>query len=235
MAFARMNVKTAYQVKRKAIHQRTNEDQRANLAVDFVLKLRELNMGGVGSGRGYRSRNQTTIEETKRIDVRYLKKRGFLKPGISGSLAWNVRGEPSGNIRFSTEEHQLNLSYRCREYGDDWKPVKQTIRLARTDCNYGGYRTWLCCPRCNTRVGILCCNGKLFLCRHCYELPYGSQMETRIDRMIRAKQKLESRIFIPDTYQKAKGMHQSTYKELFSQWITLESQIDEAIFSRLRT
>jgi len=192
-------------------------------------------MGGIGSGRSYRSRNQITIEETKRIDVKHLKKMGFLKPGISGSLSWNVGGEPSGDIRFSTEEYQLNLSYRWREYGDDWEPVKQTIRLARTDCNYGGYRTWLHCPRCNTRVGILCCNDKLFLCRHCYQLPYGSQMETKIDRMIRAKQKLEKRIFQPDTHQKIKGMHRATFKRFFNHWIAMENYIDAAIYSRLRT
>jgi len=189
-------------------------------------------MGGIGSGRGYRSRNQTTIEETKRIDVRYLKKRGFLKAGISGSLSWNLGGEPSGDIRFSTEEYQLNLSYRFREYGGDWEPVAQTVRLARTDCHYGSYRTWLRCPRCNTRVGILCCSGKLFLCRHCYKLPYGSQVETKIDRMIRAKQKIESRIFVSDTYRKTKGMHQATFERLYDQWISLENQVDDAIFSK---
>jgi hypothetical protein len=202
------------------------------LPVDFDLKLRELNMGGIGSGRGYRSRNQITIEETKRIDIRYLKKRGFLRPGISGSLTWNVGGEPSGDIRFSTEEHHINLNYRVRAYGDDWEPITQTIHLERTPCNFGGCRTWLRCPRCNTRVGILCCNGKLFLCRHCYKIPYGSQMETKVDRMIRAKQKLESRIFAPDTCSKTKGMHQATFERLYDQWVTLEIQIDEAIFFR---
>lgn len=190
-------------------------------------------MGGVGSGRGYHSRSQTTIEETKRIDVRHLKKMDFLRPGTSGTLSWNVGGEPAGNINFSTEEHQLNLSYRWRVYDDDWEPVEQKIRLTRTDCNYGGYRTWLRCPRCNTRVGILCCNGKLFLCRHCYQLPYGSQMETRIDRMIRAKQKIEKRIFKADTYCKIKGMHQATFDRLYNQWIWLETSIDNALFYRL--
>lgn len=44
-------------------------------------------MGGIGSGNWYRWDKRTTIEETKRIDIRYMRQQGLLKPGWSGSLS----------------------------------------------------------------------------------------------------------------------------------------------------
>ncbi len=45
-------------------------------------------MGGRGSGSYYRWQSDTTkTEETHRIDIRFLKKRGYLSAGTYGTLS----------------------------------------------------------------------------------------------------------------------------------------------------
>src|SRR5438874_8087824 len=67
------------------------------------------------------------------------------------------------------------------EYGQ----VRERITLEWTACYYGGMRPWFCCPHCQRRVGVLCCLRREVMCRHCCQLPYASQGETRVARMYR--------------------------------------------------
>lgn len=195
-------------------------------------------MGGRGSGGWYRWNKQTTIEETKRIDIRYMKKAGLLKPGFGGSLSWNRAGEPCGDIRYICFDNYLQLNFRFR-YGTDvdWQPVEQKIHFDRSRCNYGGERLWFLCPNCNRRVALLCSDGPLFLCRHCYQLPYGSQNEGEMDRLIRRKNKLGERIFAfyecGEGWGKKKGMHWKTYKRLLAQYDQLDEQWGQIMLTHL--
>ena len=96
-------------------------------------------MGGRGSGTWYRWDKRTTCEETKRIDIRYLKKQRMLRPNMAGSLSWNIGGEPCGNINYTMYENTMILNFRFRRHGEGkWEPVQQTIWFDRTRCNYGG-------------------------------------------------------------------------------------------------
>jgi hypothetical protein len=134
-------------------------------------------MGGIGSGTWYRWDKQTTLEETRRIEIAYLKKRGFLNHGVAGTLSWHCGDRPTGTINFQSYTNRLVLNYRVLAYDNEWEPVSQTIYFDSTPCNFGGTRKWLICPRCSKRVGVLSGYGKYFYCRHCYNLPYGSQRE----------------------------------------------------------
>ncbi len=196
-------------------------------------------MGGFGSGGWYRWNKATTIEEVKRIDIRFLKRRGWLtnNPNTwkSGHLTWTCGGRDSGFINFSSYHDRVELNYRYREGGNEWQPVKQTVYLESTPCHYGGSRKWFLCPLCNRRVGVLCGAGKLFLCRHCYQLPYSSQRESGLDRLISQKHKLGYRIFEDydgDGWRKKKGMHQTTFGRLLKKYWLLEEQIDASIYGR---
>ena len=196
-------------------------------------------MGGYGSGRWYRWNKQTTIEEVRRIDIRYLKKRGWLidKPGnfMSCTLSWTCQGEPNGFINVQFHFDRLELDYRFREGDGDWVPIKQTILLENTPCHYGGSRKWFTCPECHNRVGILCGAGQLFLCRHCYQLPYGSQMESGLDRLISKKHKLGNKIFEDydgSGWRKRKGMQCNTFDRLYACYAELEDQIDTSLYNQ---
>ena len=61
--------------------------------------------------------------------------------------------------------------------------------------------------------------GKLFLCRQCYRLPYGSQRESDLDRLSRKANKIRRRLGSPagimnEIGPKPKGMHRRTYDRL---------------------
>jgi len=177
-------------------------------------------MGGRGSGSLYRwGGSKTTTESQKRIDIRWLKKKGYLRAGTMGSLSWSCRGEQTGSIMYSMVEEGMFLNYRYRKNGGNWETVEQRIFFDRTPCNYGGTRTWFLCPHCRKRVVVLYGAGKLFLCRHCYDLTYGSQQEGVVDRMMRKQWKIRERLgasnaLVDPILFKPKGMHQKTFDRL---------------------
>lgn len=169
----------------------------------------------------------TPIDATRCIDIKFLKSLGSLDRRSSGTLNWNRGGEPCGFINYRHSNDVLQLNYRFRENGSDWQPVKQTINILKTPCNYGGHRKWLECPNCKRRVGILAGADVYFACRHCYKLAYGSQNETKADRLIRAKEKIGKQIFEDyshgEGYFKKKGMHQKTFDRLYLKYQWLDS------------
>jgi hypothetical protein len=187
-------------------------------------------MGGKGSGMWYRWSKKTTIEETKRIDIRRMKKQGLIVPGRLGSLSWSRGGEPSGDIQYQCFEGRLKLIFRYRENGGEWQSVIQSIRIDETSCNYGGKRLWFLCPDCGKRVAVLSGYRAKFLCRHCYGLPYASQNEGRLNRLISQKHKLGERIFhyyeYGEGWGKKKGMHWTTFNRLNTRFRELESRLD---------
>jgi hypothetical protein len=176
-------------------------------------------MGGYGSGRWYRWDSKTTTESLHRIDIRWLKKQGYLRPGAAGSLSWSSRGEQTGSIGYRMGIDRMVLNYYHRPHGGEWEDVEQAISFDRTPCNYGGFRTWFLCPRCWQRVAVLYGAGKYFLCRHCYGLTYTSRQESRADRLMRKARKIRARLGVGDALSerilfKPKNMHQKTFDRL---------------------
>ena len=177
-------------------------------------------MGGYGSGSWARFNSKETTESCKRIDTRYLKKHNLLY-NSAGQLSWNRNGEPSGWIRYQTLSDRMKLYFKAREYGEEWESIEQTVLYDWTDCNYGGKRAWFLCPAhgCEQRVSVLYGAGKIFACRHCYQLTYTSQQENNIDRLYRKCRKIREKLAGSDNleepiWEKPKGMHWTTYKLL---------------------
>ncbi len=179
-------------------------------------------MGGMGSGDWFRWDTKTAVEETLRIDIRSMKKQGMLTPGYAGTFSWTQYDKPCGSIQFRMGTESITLIYRVRRGGDDWQSVREVVPLDRTSCNYGGERLWFLCPHCFRRVAVLCEHGGRFLCRHCHDLPYRSQQETRLDRMYRKTRKIRTKLGVsPNLCEpviwKPKGMHQKTFDRLRKQ------------------
>ena len=152
-------------------------------------------MGCNGSGNWYRWGAKGVTIEQKRIDIRWLNKQGYLNNSYcSGSLSWSSRGEKTGSIGFSITLDKMILTYRQRERDGDWEEVEQTIQFDHTSCNFGGYRKWFLCPRCNKRVAILYGAGKYFFCRHCYNLTYQSCNECCLQRILNKSYKLKEQV-----------------------------------------
>ena len=176
-------------------------------------------MGGLGSGSWYRWDSKTTTESQHHIDVRWLKKWGYLQTGAMGTLSWTCRGKVSGSIHYRMEEDCMKLDYRHRQPGGEWETVEQKIIFNRTPCNYGEYRTWFLCPNCMQRMAVLFGAGKYFLCRHCYDLTYASQQESKSDRLMRKARKIRERLGASNDLSmpilfKPKNMHQKTFDRL---------------------
>jgi hypothetical protein len=176
-------------------------------------------MGGMGSGSWYRWDSKTTTESQHRVDIRWFKKQGCLRAGKFGRLSWSQGDEPTGSITFRVEQDQIVLNYRRSPHGGEWEDVEEVVRFERTACNYGGYRMWFLCPNCWKRVAVLYGASKYFLCRHCYDLTYAIQQESRSGRLMEKARKIQQRLggngdmsnFFPD---KPKGMHWKTYQKL---------------------
>lgn len=185
-------------------------------------------MGGMGSGTWYRWSKQTTVDQVKRIDIRYMKKQGLLKPNRKGRLSWTNCGEPTGSIRYSSYQDYLSLSFRYQRYGEDWQQVEQHVTFDKTTCHFGGERLWFLCPRCSMRVAVLYVLNKFFLCRHCNQLPYSSQNDSEMDNLIQQMHKLGERIFehyeSGEGWGKKKGMHWKTFKRLHIRFTDYEER-----------
>ena len=195
-------------------------------------------MGGSGSDRWYRGSSRATCEEIKRIDIRFLRQHDMLRPNTTGSLSWNIGGEPTGDIRYTMYENTMILNFRFRRHGEgEWESVQQTIWFDRTPCHYGGSRKWFLCPNCDRRVGLLYGADVHFLCRHCYPLPYASQGEDYLDRMSRKHDKLSKRLEADECINvgnlwKPKGMHWRTFYHLKKAEIDADERSANAFLAR---
>ena len=176
-------------------------------------------MGGGGSGNWYRWDSKTTTESQHSVDVRWMKKQGYLRPGVAGSLTWSWGGKQTGFINYRMETGRMVLSYRYRRHGGEWEDVEEIVLLDWTPCNYGGKRAWVLCPHCNRRVAVLYGAGRYFLCRHCYDLTYASQQVQRYERLMEKARAIRKRLgggnnLLEPFPGKPKSMHWKTYYRL---------------------
>ncbi|HIJ29739.1 MAG: hypothetical protein HN382_11800 [Gammaproteobacteria bacterium] len=178
-------------------------------------------MGGIGSGRHWHFGAHETTGDYRAIDIRRWKRDGLLVPGQTFGWQWLRNDEVIASIRVQTQPDRVNLIYRHRSGGGDWQDESYPIFLDSTDCHLGGQRPWFLCPAagCGKRVAILY-GGKIFACRHCYQLAYESQRETDYDRAARRANKIrrkldwEEGILNSKGWKKPKGMHWKTFEQL---------------------
>ena len=179
-------------------------------------------MGGSGSGRRPSLNTKDTVEECLGLSVSFLHRQGYLQSDNSWSVGWSRNGKITDMINGRTESGRIVL-----EYYKEQEAIRQTVEIVYTPCNYGGERPWFICPGmvdgvvCDRRVGKLFC-GEMFFCRHCYDLAYRSQRETREDRLLIKAQRIRKRLggstdITHDFPEKPKGMHWKTYWQLFEQ------------------
>ena len=193
-------------------------------------------MGGPGSGTWYRWDTRTTLSEVHRLDVRGLRKQGYLQPGVMAPITWHRGDRESGSIMLTCDGTALTLSYRYRVSDGDWQAMTQPVALDWTPCRYGGFRPWLLCPRCSRRVAVLALYRACFWCRHCHRLPYASEQEGLIDRLWSQIRKLGQSVGAQDdespwTWRKPKGMHWRTFERQVARAWELE-QLRDAAFCR---
>ena len=173
-------------------------------------------MGGWGSGC---SKGKPLAEQGLRFDIRELKRSGCLELPFFTSR-WTRGGRQRASISVEVSEHCLTLVYNHNK-----EPVRDTVNLTTTPCNYGGRRVWFLCPGCGRRVAVLFAPGKYFRCRHCWRITYESRNEEYIFRLISKRQKIRDKLGLPPGsfgVKRPKGMHKTTYVELRCRLLRLE-------------
>jgi len=179
-------------------------------------------MGGIGSGRRNQDGRLTTCE-SRPLDIRQLHRNGLLMPGKSFGWSWTCNGEKMASIHIRVEPGYVVLRYRIQGRDSEWQQKEYPVYLEWTDCNLGGQRPWFHCPTlgCGKRVAILYA-GSVFTCRHCKQLAYACQRETRDDRAARRAETIRGRLgwepgILNGEGIKPKGMHWRRYERLRSE------------------
>lgn len=180
-------------------------------------------MGGIGSGRHFRQDVKETTDDYCKLDIRYLRRKGLLTPGLGYSIQWKRNDVTIGDIKLKINQDNLNLDYWQKTRNNEWINKCHTVNLVWTPCTYGGSRAWFLCPivNCRRRVAILYI-GEISACRHCHQLVYTSQRETDFDRSIRQVDKIREKLkwesgFLNGGGWKPKGMHWRTFERLKAQ------------------
>ena len=172
----------------------------------------------------YQRRNkQTTTEDVRSLDIRKLNKKCF---SIDGWID-NYQCSDGELLQYRIDADRIIISSK-----------HQTISLDKTRCHYGGFRYWFKCPQCHTRSGVLYYLDSEFLCRQCHRLPYATQREEKIDRLIRKLRKMRRRVgastnlSIP-ILSKPKGMHWQTFRRLLEHEKCINQQYAHAVIRYL--
>jgi len=126
---------------------------------------------------------KNTVEGCRSIDVLEWHRLGHLQLPGCFSCAWASDSECVASIDVQAQRHFVALKYRSRSCNHNWSDPVQRIPIAWTTCRFGGERPWFVCPvtaegmYCGRSVNNLYGAGRLFACRHCYQLAYASQRE----------------------------------------------------------
>lgn len=179
-------------------------------------------MGGYGSGR-HSGNLKRLIDDYRRIDVLWMKRKGIINKGKSGLIQWTTNDHNSNSIRYAFQNsHTLNLKYRTQIYDNNWKVIDYLVKLDWENCRFGGLRPYFLCPslECGKRVQHLYAGYPYFVCRHCLHLAYPVQREATHDRHARKANKLRNKlglkpgIFNGPPIFKPNRMHQKTWDRL---------------------
>ena len=164
-------------------------------------------------------RCKSSTKEFLCVDIRKMHRQGQLRSDASTVIA---DGAGHAEMQLMAQTDQVTIRHGIRLLGGFRELARQTVKLDKTPCNYGGERSWFRCPGCDGRVAVLygqkLANGasvknRRFKCRRCHKLIYPSQRETWSDRMYRKAEKLWSRMG-GRSGGKPKGMHWRTYNRL---------------------
>ena len=155
-------------------------------------------MGGYSSGR-YRERNRGTVDAAIRLDLRAMRRQGFLVPGAvtSGVQRWTRAGEETGSVSVTVNLADPDAGFVVVRFSLNGDPRVQEIPLASRAMRYGGQRYYFLCPKHGRRCEVMPLVGGVFASRQAQRLTYQSQSADQIDRMRNRAHRLEKRLW-PD-------------------------------------
>ena len=182
-------------------------------------------MGGTSSGR-YRTCNNGSLDATLRLDIRVLRRRGFLKPGtITAGLqrwTWMATGEESGSVWLTVNLNDPDAGFVTVSCKVDGEPRSQEIRLASRPMRYGGRRYYFVCPRQGRLCEVLASISGDFASRQALKLTYRSQSAALADRVRERAWALEERLW-PEKGSGKPHLRGRNWQRLYEAWGTAEA------------
>lgn len=160
------------------------------------------------------------------LDITFLKKEKLLEwPGGKSSVEWRPDDDHRAlallETTVSKDQYVCVQIVFCSPNGGIMANTKRTMWLKRTKPQFGGFRYWLECPKCQSRTTKLYfANTAELLCRKCrglgYERQYGDERYHYFAYARRIHERLGG---TGDIYREGlpccpKGMRYSTYLKL---------------------
>lgn len=177
-------------------------------------------MGGYSSGR-YRTRNRGSIESAQRLDMRSIRRLGWLKPGAvcSGVMTWSRGGERVASMTITANLTNQSAPFLTLAHTVGGEPHDLRIGMEAVPCRFGGHRFYFICPRTWRRCIVLAFGGGQFASREAQRLAYSSQSEDALGRLHRARRKAEARLRGEGEFVRPRGANR---ERLLERWIDLE-------------
>lgn len=199
-------------------------------------------MGGLGSGIWLRHGVREYLDDHISIDVRYLKRKGWLDEEYHTNITWSCDGVITDRIFVFTEPNIVTFKFVVQNNSGAFSDKKISVSLTCTNGTYGSQRLWFTCPSCDRRVALLYKVEQFLKCRKCCNLPYESQSETEFQRLKRKKHvkfrelKVKHGMVFPFR-KRPKGMHKKTFQQFKNEsmrlWLEHEIEI-EAILDGIK-
>lgn len=191
-------------------------------------------MGGYSSGR-YRVRNRAAIDGLIRLDIRVMRRRGFLQPGaiVSGSLSWNRAGtgEHTGSVSVSVNLADPQNGFLDINFRLDGDPRSQRVALATCPMRFGGSRYYFLCPRRSARCEVLPMLGGVFASRQAHRVTYQSQSNDQMSRLREKSWKLEKRLWPEGDRPRPRGANRA---RLLDTWERADTAFESLFASEIR-
>jgi len=136
---------------------------------------------------------------TLRLDVRYLRRRGFLRPAAvtSGVLRWTWAGtdQETGSVRVTVNLADPDAGVVVVRFNLNGEPRVQEIDLVSRAMRYGGRRYYFRCPRQGRLCEVLPMWGGVFASRQAHRLTYHSRSLDQLGRLRETAWSLEKRLW----------------------------------------
>ena len=155
------------------------------------------------------------------LDVRELKKFGLLQDQrmmLQGWLRWPALS------RIVSSRHWLELDFAGRD-------TMQRVRVSWTQCYLGGWRPWMHCPHCETRVAKLLNGLGGYYCRACIGNPlYACQAKSSHGRrhfgICKIRLQLNGYASLLEPFpERPRGMHRKRYERMKARALNLEMDL----------
>jgi hypothetical protein len=183
-------------------------------------------MGGHNSGRR-RTSNHGAIEDMIRLDIRAMRRQGFLRPGAvtKGFQSWSyvATGEESGSVGVTVNLENPEFGLVTVRFLLNGEPRVQEISLESRRMRYGGWRYYFLCPHDQRRCEVMPMIGGVFASRQVHRVTYQSQSNDQVSRLREKASKLEKRLWAKDGKPKPRGARR---ERLIQAWDQTDSEFE---------